>query len=55
MRGKIRSGLGQSQYFLTREGYSRQFVEKLGFIPFPRTLNVQLNEPFPAEPEANRI
>jgi hypothetical protein len=31
MRGKILSGLGQAQYFLSREGYSRQFQERLGF------------------------
>ncbi len=55
MRGKILSGLGQAQYFLTREGYSRQFVEKLGFIPFPGTLNVLLNEPFPVEHQAIKI
>jgi riboflavin kinase len=55
MRGKVASGLGLGQYFLTREGYSRQFVEKLGFVPFPGTLNVQLEEPFPAELPAIRI
>jgi len=49
MRGKILSGLGQAQYFLTREGYSRQFQERLGFVPFPGTLNVLLDEPFPTE------
>jgi riboflavin kinase len=48
MHGKILSGLGQAQYFLTREGYSRQFVEKLGFTPFPGILNVLFDEPFPA-------
>jgi riboflavin kinase len=55
MRGKIASGLGRAQYFLTREGYSRQFVQKLGFVPFPGTLNVQLEEPFPAELPAIQI
>jgi riboflavin kinase, archaea type len=55
MRGKIASGLGQGQYFLTREGYSRQFVQKLGFVPFPGTLNVLLEGPFPAEKHAIRI
>jgi riboflavin kinase len=55
MRGKISSGLGQAQYFLTREGYSRQFVEKLGLIPFPGTLNVLLEEPLPAERQAIKI
>ena len=49
MRGKIASGLGQGQYFISREGYSRQFLQHLGFVPFPGTLNVLLDEPFPAE------
>ena len=48
MRGKIASGLGQGQYFISREGYSRQFLQYLGFVPFPGTLNVLLDEPFPA-------
>jgi riboflavin kinase len=55
MRGKILSGLGQAQYFISREGYSRQFLEHLGFVPFPGTLNVLLEEPFPAEQPAIRI
>ncbi|MCX6673974.1 MAG: CTP-dependent riboflavin kinase [Methanothrix sp.] len=55
MRGKIASGMGQGRYFITREGYSRQFVEKLGFVPFPGTLNVRLEEPFPAERQAIKI
>jgi riboflavin kinase len=48
MRGKVSSGLGQAQYFLSREGYLRQFKERLGFVPFPGTLNVLLEEPFSA-------
>ncbi len=55
MRGKILSGLGQAQYFISREGYSRQFQERLGFVPFPGTLNVLLEEPFPAERQAIEI
>ncbi len=55
MRGKIAAGLGQGQYFISREGYSRQFLQHLGFVPFPGTLNVLLEEPFPAELQAIRI
>ena len=55
MHGKIASGLGQGQYFISREGYIRQFVQKLGFVPFPGTLNVRLEEPFPAERQAIKI
>jgi riboflavin kinase len=55
MRGKIASGLGQGQYFISREGYSRQFLQHLGFVPFPGTLNVRLEEPFPAEQPSIKI
>jgi riboflavin kinase, archaea type len=55
MREKIASGLEQGQYFISRVGYSRQFVEKLGFVPFPGTLNVLLEGPFPAEKQAIRL
>ena len=49
MRGKVSSGSGQAQYFLSREGYRSQFLKQLGFIPFPGTLNVMLEEPFPTD------
>ncbi|MGB5099833.1 MAG: DUF120 domain-containing protein [Methanothrix sp.] len=55
MRGKILSGLGQAKYFLTCDGYSRQFLESLGFVPFPGTLNVLLEVPFPTERQAIKI
>jgi riboflavin kinase, archaea type len=55
MRGKVSSGLGQAQYFLSREGYCRQFAQKLGFVPFPGTLNVLLEEPFPTGAQAITI
>jgi riboflavin kinase, archaea type len=55
MRGRISSGLGQGQYFISREGYSRQFLQHLGFVPFPGTLNVLLEEPFPADQPAIKI
>ena len=55
MLGKIAAGLGQAQYFIAREGYSRQFLCLLGFVPFPGTLNVLLEGPFPAEQQAIRI
>lgn len=48
MIGKVITGLGKAGYFLCREGYSRQFLDRLGFVPFPGTLNVLLEEPFPA-------
>lgn len=55
MLGKVSSGLGQAQYFLSREGYRRQFKELLGFVPFPGTLNVLLDESFLAGVQAIEI
>ncbi len=55
MLGKIAAGLGQAQYFISREGYSRQFLQHLGFVPFPGTLNVLLEAPFPLGQQAIRI
>jgi riboflavin kinase len=55
MRGKVLAGLGQGQYFISREGYSRQFLHHLGFVPFPGTLNVLLEKPFPVEQKAIQI
>ena len=53
MHGKITSGLGQAGYFLSWEGYRRQFPVLLGFLPFPGTLSVLPEEPFPAEATAS--
>ncbi len=46
-KGKVVTGLGEGQYYISLEGYRSQFVEKLGFEPYPGTLNLKLKEPFP--------
>ncbi len=46
IRGMVASGLGEGQYYISRDGYRRQFMEKLGFEPYPGTLNIKLDEPF---------
>ncbi|AFC98946.1 Transcriptional regulator of a riboflavin/FAD biosynthetic operon [Methanocella conradii HZ254] len=46
LKGRVTTGLGEGQYYISLEGYRRQFVEKLGFEPYPGTLNLQLKEPF---------
>lgn len=38
--GQISSGLGEGQYYLGQEEYLSQIQEKVGFKPFPGTLNV---------------
>jgi riboflavin kinase len=42
IKGELISGMGEGQYYITRRGYTQQFEEKLGFHPFPGTLNLLL-------------
>ncbi len=42
LNGIVTSGLGEGKYYMSLEGYRRQFVEKLGFDPYPGTLNLKL-------------
>lgn len=48
IRGRVVPGLGEGRYYLSRDGYKRQFVDLLGFEPFPGTLNVEV-EPLDRE------
>ena len=41
-KGKIISGLGEGRYYTEQDGYIEQFREKLGFVPYPGTLNVEI-------------
>ncbi len=43
--GKVVSGLGEGRYYLSQPGYVVQFTERLGYAPFPGTLNVRLAGP----------
>jgi riboflavin kinase len=42
LRGIIVDGSGEGKYYMSQDGYVRQFASKLGFQPFPGTLNVRL-------------
>ena len=42
LEGVLFTGLGEGAYYVTRDGYRRQFTEKLGFDPYPGTLNLKL-------------
>jgi len=44
-RGQVFTGYGEGGYYVSLHGYARQFLEKLGFEPFPGTLNLRLNSP----------
>ncbi|MDQ3854252.1 MAG: CTP-dependent riboflavin kinase [Thermoproteota archaeon] len=42
--GNVISGMGEGAYYMSLEGYRRQFREKLGYEPYPGTLNVRLSD-----------
>jgi riboflavin kinase len=42
--GRIVKGLGEGGYYVSMKGYSRQMKERLGFAPYPGTLNLKLDE-----------
>lgn len=42
LEGVVFSGLGEGAYYVRQDGYKKQFIEKLGFDPYPGTLNVKL-------------
>ena len=41
-KGKIVSGMGEGRYYTEQKEYLNQFKKKLGFIPYPGTLNVEI-------------
>jgi riboflavin kinase len=44
--GTVFSGMFQGRYYITQEGYHGQIRKKLGFDPYPGTLNLKLEEPY---------
>ena len=42
LSGKVASGLGEGRYYLSQPGYVVQFTERLGYAPYPGTLNVKV-------------
>jgi len=44
IEGIIKNGIGEGKYYMSLEGYKKQFKEKLGFSPYPGTLNIISNK-----------
>jgi riboflavin kinase len=42
LTGEVCSGIGEGGYYMKIAGYREQFEEKLGFLPYPGTLNLKL-------------
>jgi riboflavin kinase len=41
-KGDVVSGMGEGRYYTEQNGYMEQFKDKLGFMPYPGTLNVEI-------------
>ena len=44
LHGVVKDGMGEGQYYIDQEGYRKQFEEKLGFKPYPGTLNISVDK-----------
>lgn len=42
--GTVTVGMGEGKHYITLSGYMEQFGERLGYEPFPGTLNVELDD-----------
>jgi len=45
LEGRVFTGLRDGRYYMSLDGYRRQFREKLGFDPYPGTLNIRMDRP----------
>ena len=52
LEGVLFTGLGEGAYYITRDGYRKQFIEKLGFDPYPGTLNLKLTTDYDVKTHA---
>ena len=44
LKGTLVSGMGEGAYYMALKGYTQQFKSKIGYIPFPGTLNIRLDQ-----------
>lgn len=46
LEGTVFAGLGEGAYYISKETYKEQFIQKLGFNPYPGTLNLKLTKDY---------
>jgi riboflavin kinase len=44
LAGRVTGGMGEGRHYISLDGYMRQFRARLGYEPYPGTLNVNLDE-----------
>ncbi|CDI06023.1 DUF120 domain-containing protein [Candidatus Nitrosotenuis uzonensis] len=42
--GILVSGMGEGAYYMSLKGYTKQFKTKIGYVPFPGTLNIKIEK-----------
>ncbi len=43
INGKIVGGMGEGSYYMTKAGYVNQIKKMLNFVPYPGTLNIEID------------
>ena len=51
--GRVVSGVGEGAYYMSLEGYRKQFEKKIGYIPFLGTLNLEISDHLSLENREN--
>jgi riboflavin kinase len=46
LEGTVFTGLGEGAYYISKQDYKKQLVDKLGFEPYPGTLNIKLTSDY---------
>ncbi len=44
IKGTFVSGMGEGAYYMGLKGYTKQFKSKIGYVPFPGTLNLKVDQ-----------
>ncbi len=46
LSGKVTSGLGKASFFLSQDFYKDNFLKRCGFMPYPGTLNIVIEDDY---------
>jgi len=46
LEGTVFTGIGEGAYYITKDAYRKQFIKKLGYDPYPGTLNIKLTSDY---------
>jgi riboflavin kinase len=44
LQGTVTTGMGEGRHYIALDGYATQFRERLGYAPYPGTLNLELDQ-----------